>query len=158
MMKKVKSLLAPACLGLFLLSFASCDSGGREGTEGYDDATWNKWDGDADERLDSEEFGIAYKESGYFKSWDVNQDQGINQEEWQMNLNSKMGPDYDEGEYGSFEDWDANADGVLDEKELEDGVFAYYDTNKDSYIAEEEYSVWSYGLHNQKTESSTSTQ
>lgn len=156
MMKNIMSQMASVCLGILLLT--SCSSGEREGTEGYDDATWNKWDGDTDERLNSEEFRAAYDESGYFESWDANQDQGIDQEEWQMNLNSKMGPDYDEGEYGSFEDWDADADGVLDEKELGDGVFAYYDTNKDSYIVEEEYGVWSSDLHNQKTESSTSTQ
>lgn len=158
MMKNLKSFLAPACLGLFLLSFASCDSGGREGTEGYDDATWNKWDGDADERLNSEEFRTAYDESGYFEQWDTNRDNSIDQEEWQANMNSQMGPGYEEGEYGSFEDWDANADGVLNDRELGDGVFAYYDTNRDSYLVEEEYGVWSSGLHNQKTESSTSDQ
>lgn len=149
-MKKWKSLFAPACMGLLLLF--SCDARERDGYAGYDTADWQEWDGDTDERLSADEFRTPYEESGYFNRWDTNQDQGVDAQEWDVALNSHMGPEYDEGQYGSFNDWDADADGVLNDRELGDGVFAYYDTNRDSYLEEEEFGVWSGSLDYQKTE------
>lgn len=149
-LKKWKGILTLSFTGFLLL--ASCNEREQDGFAGYDTPDFAEVDVDKDERLSKEEFRNVYNESGYYGVWDANTDRGVGKDEWGTALNSKMGPDYKEGGYGNFEDWDADADGVLDERELGDGVFAYYDTDKDSYIVEEEYDVWSHRLDYQKTE------
>lgn len=149
-MKKWTNILTPACMAL-LLTF-SCDSREGDGYAGYDTADFSAWDEDEDTRLGEDEFRNVYNESGYYNAWDTNQDGGVDRDEWDVALNGNMGPDYDEGEYGDFDDWDADADGVLNDRELGDGVFAYYDSNRDNYLEEQEYGVWSGRLDYQKTD------
>jgi hypothetical protein len=152
--RRWKNLLVPFCMGLLLLT--ACDTREKDGYAGYDTADWATWDTDSDEQLNSDEFRNVYNESGYYDQWDTNQDRAVDEGEWEVAMNSFMGPDYEEGEYGSFNEWDADADGVLNDQELGDGVFAYYDTDRNNYLVEQEYGVWSSGLENQKTKSSTS--
>ena len=106
-----------------------------------DEGAYANWDADRNALLDANEFGTAWGESGYYGRWDANRDNFIDESEWNAGRNSFMA-DYNETEFGTFNDWDADADGRLAENEFRDGVFGVYDADRDGMWADTEYGTW----------------
>lgn len=111
-----------------------------------EDYGYAEWDADRNELLDDNEFRTVYTETTYYDRWDVNNDDFIDENEWGTGVGTFWG-DYEETEYGAFEDWDADADGYLSDDEFGEGVFGFYDTDEDNYLGEEEYNTWYRGFN-----------
>lgn len=128
------------CL-LFAVQFSAC----RVSEEGY-----ARWDADQNTMIDNNEFNTVWTETGYFGRWDANRDTYIEEREWNAGRNAYM-PTYNETQFGTFSDWDLDADGRLSEEEFRDRTFEVYDVDRDGTLAEPEYTAW-WGTFNRGTQ------
>ena len=127
-LKTVGSLLTA---GLFLFGTAACgpDRGNEENAVAEE--------GVYEEPLAEEEgFGeteeVTEVGEGDFNEWDTNQDQMWDDNEFETVANDA----------GFYNDWDADANGVFSEEEVDEGIFSTYDENGDGFLDDEEYSAW----------------
>ena len=119
----------------------------------------NKWDVDADQQLNQEEFDLFISDTGLHGDWDVNYDGIFDDDElytgflysWDIDEDGLISRDeYASGttewelEYGdNFNEWDANQDNFLDLEEYavamnQTGVFAGWDADEDGLYNKDE--------------------
>lgn len=106
---------------------------------------YGTWDGDDDKVIVEEEFRSVFSSAEYFKSGDLDRNSYIDEEEWKEGIITYI-PNYDFVHHGNFEDWDQNADDVLNEAEFSQGTFKLWDSNGDGEIDESEYEAWHYDV------------
>lgn len=126
------SFFSAALFLLFIFQLSSC----RVSEEGY-----GRWDADRNTMIDNNEFSTVWTETRYFSRWDATRDNFIEENEWRAGRNAYM-QNYDENQYGTFSDWDADGDGRLNEEEFRDRIFEVYDLDRDGTLSEEEYGMW----------------
>lgn len=106
---------------------------------GWSRGVFSRWNRDADAGLRDTEFA-----EGVFGLWDRDRDNRLTEVEW----NEGVAGWFENNEYGTFADWDANRDMVLDATELGEGfnrtgLFGSWDLNNNDWIEENE---WNDGL------------
>lgn len=72
-----------------------------------DNRDFGEMDQNQDGDLDNEEWNAGFEESGWFEAYDRDQDGTLTSEEWQN---------------GTFNDWDANDDDVVDQEEYQANI------------------------------------
>lgn len=98
---------------------------------------FNEWDQDASGGLDETEFS-----GGVFENWNENNDDVWEEDEWNTWTETWFG---DEADYGTWDDWDADANNELTQTEFEEGFGEYgnygeWDANTDNQVGETEFS------------------
>ena len=83
------------------------------GVGARDAGLYSTWDADADGALTSDEFGV-----GLFSTFDDNDDGSLSVDEWDEGIDSWYG---EQAVNLSFENWDADGDGMLSEAEFAAG-------------------------------------
>lgn len=99
----------------------------------------SEYDDNNDEVLNREEFNHAITDQEYFISWDLDEDNRLNQEEWTEGFKTYSS---EAAEKEVFEDWDINKDNYVDEQEYNERSFELWDENKDEGITIDEYTAW----------------
>ncbi len=147
------------------LLFLSCDeeqvvedSDYVEISEYRERFAYEEWDLDASGAIEERELS-----SGIFESMDADDDSFLSNDEWGETEFYFTGKDYgafnewdinndgmlDEEEFevvvdkvGLFDSWDINDDGWLEDQELSSGVFDSFDADDDGLLDDEEYGTW----------------
>lgn len=129
----------------------------NEFNETYSDEYYSDWDQDSDGFVDEAEFGattfdnVDEDEDGYindeewqggseamygdyadeddFGSFDTNDDDVLDENEW----------NYGFSDAGWYDTYDSDQSGTVDDDELTDGVFDDWDADDDGYLNEQEY-------------------
>jgi hypothetical protein len=127
-----------------------------------DEDSFNSWDLDNDQQFSERELN-----EGLFRNWDKNRDKMLDEEEYQA-YNTAWGERYgnnftawdrnrdkqlDQDEFnagateaGIYDAWDTNSDGVISRDELRRGSFDARDTDRDSYLTNEEFHEMEYNI------------
>jgi hypothetical protein len=112
-----------------------------DGNKLYNDfaATDNfeSWDRNNDNLLNKDEYTVAF-----FSTWDANNDNSLNQNEWNSAVNDFGMKD---NTAWAWSDWDANKDNKISRSEFNSGfakadMIATWDKNNDNMLDEKEYS------------------
>lgn len=133
----------------------------RENVGNTEIEEFNEYDVNTDRQWDRDEFNTRMDERRTFDNWDTDRDGTINEDEfndgtrnWQ---NQNMGTEENttgttgmEGtgttgttettnDVGTFNDWDTNRDGTIDQDEYNEGTFNAWDTDRNGTLSNEEY-------------------
>jgi Ca2+-binding EF-hand superfamily protein len=97
---------------------------------------FNEFDEDRDGLLNEEEYnelnGDWEREYGNnFQAWDMNEDSTLDSNEFNTGVEQK----------GIFNDWDADGDTRYSREEVNNGMFDRWDTDRDGYLNNNEYSA-----------------
>lgn len=108
------------------------------GCDLHDEVAFDTWDVDGDGNITESEFEQAWTETDYYSTWDTNGDGNIDSEEWTIGL-QRVGYSPADEVNGYFNDWDDDANRLLDEQEFMDAWFENWDTNGDGQVTPAEY-------------------
>ena len=121
------------------------------------------WDTNADQQINNEEFGGWFQDQNLYQDWNANGGEGLEQEEFSQGIFETWDADDDqgvteqewnegaswfgEGNYGTWGEWDANGDSVLDANEVAEGLesqnlYDRVDRDSDALIDDEELTDW----------------
>ena len=105
-----------------------------------DSGVYDAWDRDDEVGLNRDEFG-----TGIFTDWDRDNDMMISDEEYTAGYGRWYG-----AEPTNWNEWDVNADGMLDRNEFADGwdndtLFSDWDADSDNLITDDEWGTGIYG-------------
>ena len=123
-----------------IFSLPSCNGGGeervREEVVTEEEALRDEAYGDNEILYDDTEV-VNVVNNAYYKSWDINNDDRIDEAEWEEGWSLNLA----EKEYNAdlYHEWDTDADAFLNNEEFKAGFFAYYDADLSSYWDEEEF-------------------
>ena len=142
-------------LGLFgisaslIFSLPSCNGngGGEEGVAGegvYEEEEVLADDGGLYEGTETETVNVTNE--GYYDSWDLDDDNLVNETEWEEGWGLYMTDrDYDADLY---DEWDLNDDEFIDESEFSTAYYGYYDLDNDNVWNEDEFNTFSTNYYN----------
>ena len=122
---------------------------------------FQEWDVDRDGNLEDAEFSQRIAERDYYGDWDQNEDGVINENEFEAGVFYSYAGDNDvidntefseasgawyadADDAGTFGDWDANDDDMIDSNEFEEGIATYpvygdWDVDGDDRLTDDEY-------------------
>ncbi len=95
------------------------------------------WDSDNDGKIDMKEFKISFNKTNSYEEWDTNTDKVIDEKEWHKGISLN----YENSDL-KYIDWDLNGDKLIDQMEYFQGSFEAWDNNSDGFINESEFSHW----------------
>lgn len=126
-MKILKTALALSTAALL----GACNNGEELGYE--------RWDDNRDDMLNQEEFTSFWNDENYGADWDSGGDGVVQQKEFDSGLDEFYGTQWEDLSAHSYQDWDLDGDGFIDEDEMTKGTFHAWDENDDQQIDQEEY-------------------
>lgn len=121
---------------------------------------FGRYDRNTDQQWDKDEFNTRMTETGAFNEWDTDRDGNLNENEynegmrnWQNQSANNQGTTGTTGttnttgttgtttdnNLGTFNDWDTNRDGSIDQNEFNQGNFNAWDTDRNGTLSNDEY-------------------
>lgn len=95
---------------------------------------FSQWDMDQQQGLNQDEFTTGLQDQGTFGDWDADGDGMIDQQDFQNAFG-----DADWYDEGLFNEWDMDGDGNLMEEEVSQGLFEEWDENGDGVLTQDEF-------------------
>lgn len=95
------------------------------------------WDSNNDGKIDMKEFKVSFNKTSSYEEWDTNTDKFIDEKEWHKGISLN----YENSDL-KYIDWDMNGDKLVDQMEYFRGSFNSWDTNSDGFINESEFDHW----------------
>ena len=149
---KKAGMFAAAMLMLATVSFAQeIDNVGNTDVDEF-----NNYDRNTDQEWDRDEYNTRMNESETFNEWDTDRDGSINEDEfnegsrnWQnRNANTQGNTTVTNGNtgtsgttngLGTYNDWDIDRSGSIDQDEFNEGTYNTWDTDRSGTINNDEY-------------------
>lgn len=102
---------------------------------------FHRWDQNNDGIISKAEFEGTKPYLNFYDEWDLDASSLVSEEEWQKGVN-RFYSELDEGDYGTFSDWDKNNEGSLNEEDFGKRIFELWDADNSNSLDLEEFETW----------------